>query len=69
MGIKIKYHVTEKLTFRGTVEVDEATYEAMQEAAENDDDDTLGQLILDNIDQRDPQDWDIDAVDEFEKAS
>ena len=69
MGVKIKYNVTQELTFSGIIEVDEAMYEEMEEAADSNDDETLGQLILDHIDQRDPQDWCIGSVYEFEKAS
>ena len=68
MGVKIEYCVRELLTFSGTVEVDEAVYKSMQEAEKNEDDELLGQLILDSIDNCDPQDWSIESVDEIEKA-
>ena len=64
---KISYCVTEKLTYRGTIDISEEEYRNMNKAADNSDDKSLGQLILDCIDRRDPQDWDIDSVDEFEE--
>jgi len=69
MSVKVKYSVTQALTFRGTAEVSEAEYEAMQEAEAAGDDDILGSLILDHVDQTDPQDWDVESVDQCDKVA
>jgi hypothetical protein len=69
MSVKIKYHVTQTLTFNGTAEVEEDLYEAMQKASDADNETVLGDLILDHIDQSDPQDWSVESVDEFKKIS
>jgi len=68
MSVKIRYSVTQALTFRGTAEVSDAEYEAMQEAEAAGDDDILGDLILDNVDQTDPQNWEIESVDQCDKV-
>lgn len=60
--MRVRYCVSETLTYSGEIEIDEETYNDWKDK----DDDELGNLILDMIDRRDPQDWDVDSVDEFE---
>jgi hypothetical protein len=60
--MRVRYCVSELLTYSGEIEIDEETYNDWKDK----DDDELGNLILDMIDRRDPQDWDVDSVDEFE---
>lgn len=69
MGVKIRYSITQRLRYYGTAEVSEDMYEAMKDADSSDSETILADLILDCIDKNDPQDWDIDSVDEFEKVS
>lgn len=60
--MKVTYCVRETLTYSGEIEIDEETYNDWKDK----DEDTLGNLILDMIDRRDPQDWEVDSVDDFE---
>ena len=58
------YIVTDKIlvTEDNKIEIDEETYNDWKDK----DEDALGDLILDMIDRNDPQDWEIDSVDDFE---
>jgi len=62
VNMKVTYCVRETLTYSGEIEIDEETYNDWKDK----DEDTLGNLILDMIDRRDPQDWEVDSVDDFE---
>lgn len=62
--MKVRYSVQETLTYSGTFELTEGEYNEMKDM----DDDTLGELILDRVDRRDPSNWSVDSVDEFELA-
>ena len=58
----VRYCVSETLTYSGEIDIDEDTYNDWKDK----NDDELGNLILDMIDRDDPQQWDVDSVDEFD---
>ena len=60
--VKVRYSVQEMLTYSGTFEMDEEEYNNMKD----EEDDTLGELILDRVDRRNPSNCSVDSVDEFE---
>ena len=60
--VKVKYSVEELVTYSGEIEIEQEDYDTMQEMGYND----LGEALLDFVDRKDPQNWYVFGVDEFE---
>ena len=60
--VKVRYSVEELVTYSGEIEIEQEDYDTMQEMGYND----LGEALLDFVDRKDPQNWYVFGVDEFE---
>lgn len=62
-NVKVRYHLEEILTFSGVMEIDEDLYAEYKDQ----DEEILGEFILEMIDPNRPDDHEIESVDEFKR--
>ncbi len=60
--MKVRFSVVEMLTYSGVLEMTEDEYAKMDELEE----DALGEALLDRVNRKDPSNWRVESVDEFE---